>query len=96
LLQTCWLTVFTANLQHFANNGFVYNVLMCRDVAEKSVVSPATAAGPQQIRWMWFSTDKSKARLQHAGDLLQTCCRQIRCVTSKSAASHQQIASNMA
>jgi hypothetical protein len=36
--------VSPANLQHFATNGFVYNIFTCRDVADmpdKSVVSPA-------------------------------------------------------
>jgi hypothetical protein len=80
----------TASLQHFATNGFVCNILTCRDVVDKSVVSPASR---QQIRSMWFITNKSTASLQHAGGLLQTCCRQIRCVASKSAASRQQIAS---
>jgi hypothetical protein len=78
----------TASLQHFATNGFVYNILTCRNVADKSVVLPASR---QHIRWMWFRTDKSTASLQYAGDLLQTCCRQIRCVASKSPASLQQI-----
>jgi hypothetical protein len=86
----CVASKSTASLQHFATNGFIYNILTCRDVADKSVVSPASR---QQIRWMWFRTDKSTASLQHAGDLLQTCYRQIRCVANKSAASRQQIAS---
>jgi hypothetical protein len=74
----------------FCHQRIVCNILLCRDVADKSVVSPASR---QQIRSMWLRTDKSTASLQHAGDLLQTCCRQIRCVATKSAASRQQIAS---
>jgi hypothetical protein len=49
----------TATLQHFAINGFVYNILTCRYVADKSVVSPASrqqiaSKSIQQIRLMWF------------------------------------------
>jgi hypothetical protein len=33
--------VSPARLQYFASNRFVYNILTCRDVVDKSVVSPA-------------------------------------------------------
>jgi hypothetical protein len=57
----------TASLQHFATNGFVYNILKCRDVVDKSVVSPA--ASRQQICAMWFIKLKP-----HYTDLLEICC----------------------
>ena len=66
-----------ASLQHVATNGFVCNILTCRYVADKSVVSPASR---QQIRLLWFRTDKSTASLY---SMLATCCRQIRCVATR-------------
>jgi hypothetical protein len=66
LQQTCWLTVSilqissksTASPQHFATNGFVYNILTRRDVADKSVVSPAN---PFDVVWNGQIYSKSTA-----------------------------------
>ena len=59
--------VSPANLQHFATNGSVYNILTCHDVVDKSVTSVANL---HKIHLMWFTTDKSTASLQHAGSML--------------------------
>jgi hypothetical protein len=69
--------VSPVDLHHFATNGFVYNILTCRNVVDKSVVSPANPLDVLQV--------------SHVDDLLQTCCRQIRCVASNSTASRQQV-----
>ena len=59
--------VSLANLQNFATNRFVYHILTWQDVIHKSVASPASL---QQMRLMWFTTDKSKASLY---DMLAAC-----------------------